>query len=73
MIYEGRIVGEFPPDATEEELGIAMTGGGRRAAGGAVSLPDALERARTEAGRADPGAARLAGLRAAAAASSCRC
>jgi general nucleoside transport system ATP-binding protein len=30
VIYEGRIVGEFPPDATEEELGIAMTGGGRR-------------------------------------------
>ena len=32
VIYEGRIVGEFPPDATEEELGIAMTGGGRREA-----------------------------------------
>jgi general nucleoside transport system ATP-binding protein len=32
VIYEGRIVGEFPPDATEEELGIAMTGGGRRGA-----------------------------------------
>jgi general nucleoside transport system ATP-binding protein len=29
VIYEGRIVGEFPPDASEEELGIAMTGGGR--------------------------------------------
>jgi general nucleoside transport system ATP-binding protein len=27
VIYEGRIVGEFPPEATEEELGIAMTGG----------------------------------------------
>jgi ABC-type uncharacterized transport system ATPase subunit len=27
VIYEGRIVAEFPPDATEEELGIAMTGG----------------------------------------------
>ncbi len=27
VIYEGKIVGEFPPDATEEELGIAMTGG----------------------------------------------
>jgi general nucleoside transport system ATP-binding protein len=27
VIYEGRIVGEFPPDATEEELGFAMTGG----------------------------------------------
>jgi len=32
VIYEGRIVGEFPPDATEEELGVAMTGGGGRAA-----------------------------------------
>jgi general nucleoside transport system ATP-binding protein len=28
VIYEGRIVGEFPPGASEEELGIAMTGGG---------------------------------------------
>jgi general nucleoside transport system ATP-binding protein len=27
VIYEGEIVGEFPPDATEEELGVAMTGG----------------------------------------------
>jgi simple sugar transport system ATP-binding protein len=32
VIYEGEIVGEFPPTATEEELGIAMTGGGRREA-----------------------------------------
>jgi simple sugar transport system ATP-binding protein len=29
VIYEGRIVGEFPPTVSEEELGIAMTGGGR--------------------------------------------
>ena len=29
VIYEGRIVGEFPPTATEEELGFAMTGGRR--------------------------------------------
>jgi ABC-type uncharacterized transport system ATPase subunit len=29
VMYEGEIVGEFPPSATEEELGIAMTGGGR--------------------------------------------
>ena len=29
VIYEGKIVGEFPPTASEEELGIAMTGGGR--------------------------------------------
>ena len=27
VIYEGRIVGEFPPDASEEEVGFAMTGG----------------------------------------------
>ena len=29
VMYEGEIVGEFPPTATEEELGIAMTGGAR--------------------------------------------
>jgi simple sugar transport system ATP-binding protein len=29
VIYEGEIVGEFGPDVSEEELGIAMTGGGR--------------------------------------------
>ena len=27
VIYEGKIVAEFPPDASEELLGIAMTGG----------------------------------------------
>ena len=27
VIYEGKIVGEFSPDVSEEELGIAMTGG----------------------------------------------
>ena len=32
VIYEGQIVGEFAPDASEEELGIAMTGGSREAA-----------------------------------------
>ncbi len=32
VIYEGRIVGEFPPDTSEEELGFAMTGGKGRAA-----------------------------------------
>jgi ABC-type uncharacterized transport system ATPase subunit len=30
VIYEGEIVGEYPPDVTEEQLGIAMTGGGRK-------------------------------------------
>ena len=29
VMYEGEIVAEFPPTATEEELGVAMTGGGR--------------------------------------------
>jgi general nucleoside transport system ATP-binding protein len=28
VLYEGEIVGEFAPDASEEELGVAMTGGG---------------------------------------------
>ena len=37
VIYEGEIVGELPPDAPEEELGIAMTGGGRREAAGAAA------------------------------------
>jgi simple sugar transport system ATP-binding protein len=27
VIYEGGIVGEYPPDVSEEELGLAMTGG----------------------------------------------
>src|SRR5581483_3215766 len=27
VIYEGGIVGEFPPTVSEEDLGIAMTGG----------------------------------------------
>jgi simple sugar transport system ATP-binding protein len=27
VMFEGEIVGEFPPTATEEELGLAMTGG----------------------------------------------
>jgi simple sugar transport system ATP-binding protein len=29
VLYEGQIVGEYTPDVTEEELGIAMTGGRR--------------------------------------------
>jgi ABC-type uncharacterized transport system ATPase subunit len=29
VLYEGRIAGEFPPDVSEEDLGIAMTGGKR--------------------------------------------
>jgi simple sugar transport system ATP-binding protein len=32
VIYDGGIVAELPPDASDEELGVAMTGGGRAAA-----------------------------------------
>jgi ABC-type uncharacterized transport system ATPase subunit len=32
VLYEGRIVAEYGPDATDEELGIAMTGGTAEAA-----------------------------------------
>jgi ABC-type uncharacterized transport system ATPase subunit len=32
VIYDGKIAGEFTPEATEEELGIAMTGGRAHAA-----------------------------------------
>ena len=35
VVYEGRIVGEYGPEVAEEELGIAMTGGGRRDAAAA--------------------------------------
>jgi ABC-type uncharacterized transport system ATPase subunit len=31
VIYDGRIVAELPPDASDEELGVSMTGGGRAA------------------------------------------
>ena len=33
VMYEGEIVGEYPPTATEEELGLAMIGGGGEGAG----------------------------------------
>jgi simple sugar transport system ATP-binding protein len=33
VLYEGQIVAEFGPDASDEELGIAMTGGTREAVG----------------------------------------
>ena len=29
VLYEGEIVGEYPPTVTEEALGLAMTGGAR--------------------------------------------
>ena len=35
VLYEGQIVAELPPDASDEELGVAMTGGGRAPAGAA--------------------------------------
>jgi len=31
VFYEGEIVGEYPPTATQEELGLAMIGGTREA------------------------------------------
>ena len=54
VIYEGAIVGEFPPDATEEQLGIAMTGGGRAGRGCVSAGEEAPEVV------ADTSAARLA-------------
>jgi simple sugar transport system ATP-binding protein len=32
VFYEGRVVGEYGPDASEDEVGVAMTGGGREEA-----------------------------------------
>jgi simple sugar transport system ATP-binding protein len=32
VMYEGRLVGEYEPGVSEEELGVAMTGGGRKEA-----------------------------------------
>jgi ABC-type uncharacterized transport system ATPase subunit len=32
VMYEGEIVAEMPPSASEEDFGVAMTGGGRREA-----------------------------------------
>jgi simple sugar transport system ATP-binding protein len=40
VIYEGKIAGEFPPEATEEELGIAMTGAGKTSMSFLASSPD---------------------------------
>jgi general nucleoside transport system ATP-binding protein len=38
VIYEGEIVAEFGPDVSEQELGIAMTGGGREEAEAAATV-----------------------------------
>ena len=75
VIFEGRIVGEFPPGVTEEELGVAMTGGGQE--GSCVSEPGAppphggAEATAPEHGAelCDAARARTEGR----AASSCRC
>jgi simple sugar transport system ATP-binding protein len=32
VIYEGKIAGEYPPNVSEETLGLAMTGGTKEAA-----------------------------------------
>jgi simple sugar transport system ATP-binding protein len=32
VVYEGRVAGEYRPETPEEELGVAMTGGGREEA-----------------------------------------
>jgi len=32
VIYEGEIVAEMPPSASEEDFGLVMTGGGRKEA-----------------------------------------
>jgi hypothetical protein len=34
VIYEGEIVAELPPSASEEEFGVFMTGGARREVAG---------------------------------------
>ncbi len=58
-MYEGEIVGEFPPTASEEQLGIAMTGGGRGQEAGARERPRATTpRHRRAAPAGRPGWAR---------------
>jgi general nucleoside transport system ATP-binding protein len=37
VLYEGRVVGEYPPTVSQEELGLAMVGGVREEAGAAAS------------------------------------
>ena len=39
VIYEGAIVAELPPSASEEDFGVAMTGGGRGEEESGVSAP----------------------------------
>jgi general nucleoside transport system ATP-binding protein len=40
-LYEGRITGEFPPDAPPEQVGVGMLGGAERAADGPDPGPSA--------------------------------
>ena len=73
VIYEGEIVGEFPPGVTEEELGVAMTGGGRKRG---VSEPGAQPPAEGVAARsedADRASRRAMRSHSGPAGSSCRC
>ena len=51
VMYEGRIVGEFPPGVSEEELGVAMTGGGRHGGGVSETRPPARREPRGERGQ----------------------
>ena len=39
VLYEGRIVGEYPPSVSQEELGIAMTGGQPTSADARLRVP----------------------------------
>ena len=55
VIYEGKTVVEFPPDVSEEELGVAMTGG----RGGAGPRRELLRRARRGSGDTSLAARRL--------------
>ncbi len=55
VIYEGRIAGEFPPDVTEETLGIAMTGGQASEAGGVSATTSPMP---SRSSRAAPSPAR---------------
>ena len=39
VIYEGEIVAELPPESSEEDFGVYMTGGGRGESGGVSDDP----------------------------------
>ena len=52
VIYEGKIVGEFPPDATEEELGHRDDRWASRSAAEVARVSQLEERTRERRGRA---------------------